>query len=96
MRVVPNARRSALKGVHGSALKVAVAGVPRKGKANQELVVFLSRLLSVDKGAVVLLSGEKSRDKIIFVEGLSPEEIRSRLEREDRRSKETSSGSCEE
>ena len=44
------------------ALRVAVAAVPDKGKANKELVKFLSKLL---KKKVVLVSGATSRLKIL-------------------------------
>jgi uncharacterized protein (TIGR00251 family) len=46
------------------ALKVAVKAVPEKGKANKEIVKFLGKLL---KKRVVIVSGLKSREKILKV-----------------------------
>lgn len=56
-------------GEHGDALKVRVAAPANEGKANAELVRFLARTLEVGRNSVQLLSGERSRDKVIRVPG---------------------------
>lgn len=56
-------------GEHGDALKVRVAAPANEGKANAELVRFLARALEVSRSSVELLSGERSRDKVIRVPG---------------------------
>ncbi|RMG12338.1 MAG: YggU family protein [Planctomycetota bacterium] len=75
----PGAARSAIQGVLGGALKVAVAAPPEKGKANKELTRFLARRLGVRRAQVSLVSGEASRSKTIRIDGLCEAEVRARL-----------------
>lgn len=75
----PGQPRSAVLGVHGQALKVAVAAPPEKGKANEELVRFLAKALGVGRGQVVLVSGQGSRDKAVRVEGIDRAALQERL-----------------
>ncbi len=78
IHVVPGARQTALAGLHGDRLKVKVAAVPEKGRANEELLAFLARLLKVPQKAVHLASGATSRAKVVAVHDLSPD-LESRL-----------------
>ncbi len=78
IHVVPGARQTALAGLHGDRLKVKVAAVPEKGRANEELLAFLARLLKVPQKAVHLTSGATSRSKVVAVHDLSPD-LESRL-----------------
>ena len=51
----------------------------RKGKANKELVGYLSQLLGVGKSQIEIARGHTSRNKLIAIGGLSQEEILKRL-----------------
>ncbi|MEI9894319.1 MAG: DUF167 domain-containing protein [Chthoniobacter sp.] len=82
LRVVPNARRSEVVGIHGEAIKVKVQAPAVEGKANEALRDFLAARLEVPARAVEIVSGGKSRDKIVAVEGLETDEARERLLRE--------------
>jgi uncharacterized protein len=77
----PRASRSRIVGVRGRALDVALAAPPVDGAANAELVLLLSRVLGVAKRDVTIVRGEGSRDKVVEVRSLAPEEIEARLER---------------
>jgi uncharacterized protein (TIGR00251 family) len=79
LRVVPNARRSEVVGVHGEAIKVKVQAPAVEGKANEALREFLAERLDVPAGAVEIISGGKSRDKMVAVEGLETAQARERL-----------------
>ena len=74
----PGASRSAIQGVVGDALKVAIAAPPEKGKANKALVAFLAKSLGLRRPQVELVAGPTSREKTLRVE-LSPTELRARL-----------------
>lgn len=78
LRVHPKARKDAVTGVHGGALKVSVTAPPEKGKANDAVVKLLAKALDLPKGAVAIVAGETSQDKTAVV-GLAPEEVRKRL-----------------
>jgi uncharacterized protein (TIGR00251 family) len=79
LRVVPNARRSEVVGVHGEAIKVKVQAPAVEGKANEALREFLAERLDVPARAVEIISGGKSRDKMVAVEGLETAQARERL-----------------
>lgn len=48
---------------------------PEKGKANQELIKFLSRELKVPKSFIKIISGEKSRMKEVFIRNIDSSKI---------------------
>ncbi len=78
----PGASRSAVQGLAGDALKVAIQAPPEKGKANDELVRFLAKALGLRRPQVTLVKGDTSRDKVVRIEGLSAEALRAALERQ--------------
>lgn len=71
----PGAKRTAVVGVHGDRLKIALASPPVDGKANATLIKYLSKELGVSKSSVRLLSGDTSREKRIEVVGLSTDDL---------------------
>jgi uncharacterized protein (TIGR00251 family) len=79
VRVQPNAARNEVVGFTSGVLQVRIAAPPVKGKANRELVDFLSHVLRVSKSRVAILKGHTARNKVIAVSGLSQEEISRRL-----------------
>lgn len=63
----PKASRTALVGVHGDALKIAVQAPPVEGEANQAITEFLAKLFEIPKREVKLCSGEQGRRKIFQI-----------------------------
>jgi hypothetical protein len=49
------------------AIEVEIAARPQNGEANAELIDYLSEVLQVRKKELTLISGDKSRDKVIVV-----------------------------
>lgn len=79
VRVSPNAPRNEIAGFAEGVLRVRVAAPPEKGKANRELISFLSRALDVDSGSLAVVRGHTGRSKLVAVSGLSQEELFRRL-----------------
>ncbi len=75
----PRASRTELAGAHGDALKIRLAAPPVEGAANRELVAFLAGRLRVPKSAIQIVKGERGREKLVEVAGVSEEEVRARL-----------------
>lgn len=75
----PKASRSEVVGWQEAALKVRIAAPPVDGKANAELVKFLTKYLGVSKRDVVLVSGEGSRRKVVEIAGLTEAELEAKL-----------------
>ena len=79
LRVYPNASRNEIVGFTDGVLRVKVSAPPTKGKANRELITFLSRLLGVGKGSISIIKGYTTRNKVVAIDGLSREEVMKRL-----------------
>ncbi|MCB9528729.1 MAG: YggU family protein [Myxococcales bacterium] len=81
VRVQPRARRSALAGVHGDALKVALQAPPVDGAANEALVKFLAGLCAVPPSSVRIVGGQTSRQKRVLFAALDAATVDARLRR---------------
>ena len=79
LRVHPGAGQNELAGFTAGVLQVRVAAPPVKGKANRELIAFLSEVLGVSKSSLTIVKGHTSHNKVIAVAGLSQEEVLQRL-----------------
>jgi uncharacterized protein len=79
VKVHPRAKKNAITGEVGDALKVALTAPPVDGKANAACIEFFAKLLNVPRPSVTIASGQSSRNKVIRVAGLSAEEVRRRL-----------------
>lgn len=79
LRVIPNAKRSEVVGEYGEAIKLKIAARAVDGKANEALLEFVADQLKVSRRTLELVSGEKSRDKTIAIEGLDLATVRTTL-----------------
>jgi uncharacterized protein (TIGR00251 family) len=79
IKVHPRAKKNAITGEVGDALKVALTAPPIDGRANEVCIEFFAKLLRVPRYSVTIASGQSSRNKVIRVAGLSAEEVRERL-----------------
>jgi uncharacterized protein len=80
VKVHPRAKKNAITGEVGDALKVALTAPPVDGKANEACIEFFAKLLKVPRSSVTIAAGQTSRNKVIRVTGLTAEEIRKRLQ----------------
>jgi uncharacterized protein (TIGR00251 family) len=79
VKVHPRAKKNAITGELGDALKLALTAPPIQGRANEACIEFFANLLAVPRSSVTIASGETSRRKVIRVAGLSADEVRRRL-----------------
>ena len=79
VKVHPRAKKNAITGEVGDALKLALTAPPVDGKANDACIEFFAKLLKVPRSSVTIAAGQNSRNKVIRVAGLSAEEVRQRL-----------------
>lgn len=77
--IQPKSSKSEIVGPHDGALKVRIAAPPIEGRANEELVEFLSDLLKIPKRDVVIAKGDTGRRKTVEILGLTPEQIKAKL-----------------
>jgi hypothetical protein len=81
VRVHPRARKNAITGEVGEALKLALTAPPLEGRANQACIDFLAEFLNVPRSSVTIAAGESSRNKLIRVSGMSAAQVEERLAR---------------
>jgi uncharacterized protein len=79
VKLHPRARKNAVIGELGDALKLSLTAPPVEGKANAACIQFLATLLKVPRSSVTIASGLSSRRKVIRVLGLSADELQKRL-----------------
>ena len=89
VHVVPNAKidkvvgelatASPSRGGHGGGIKMKLRAPAVEGKANAALIAFLAERLKVPTRTIVLLRGQKSRDKLLRINGLDEKDAQSRL-----------------
>ena len=79
IKVHPRARKNAITGVVGDALKLALTAPPVEGRANQAVIEFFADFFDIPRSSVTIASGETSRNKIVRIAGLSRETVEQRL-----------------
>lgn len=75
VRVKPRSSVSEVVGLEGGALVVKVSAPPVDGRANRAVCELVADLVGVGKSSVTVERGERSRDKVVTVEGLSQEQV---------------------
>ena len=81
VRLTPRSARDEIVGWQEGCLWVRVSAPPVEGKANIALERLLAKALGVPKVAVGLVSGARSREKTVVIDGLSRDEALERLRR---------------
>jgi hypothetical protein len=79
VRVHPRAKKDAITGVFGDALKLSLTTPPIEGRANQACIEFFAKLFKVPRASVTIAAGETSRNKVIRVAGITAEQGLDRL-----------------
>jgi len=69
IKVIPNQPQIELRGLMAdNTLKIALKAAPEKGKANKELIKFLSTELEIPSENIKISSGLTSRIKVLSIE----------------------------
>lgn len=77
-RVIPRASRNAIE-TDGKRLIARVTAAPEGGRANAAVEALIAKRLGVAKRDVAIVSGRKSRDKRIRIDGMSAAAVLERL-----------------
>ncbi len=76
VRVVPkSSRNEVVEFMDDGTVRIHLTAPPVEGKANRLLIEFLSELFQVKPSRVAIVAGEKSKNKIVSIDGLSPSEV---------------------
>ena len=69
VKIIPNSSKNEIVGIIDNALKIKLDAPPVEGKANEKCIKFLSKLLNVPKTSISITSGERSKNKTLFIKG---------------------------
>jgi len=78
IRVIPNAKSSEVAGKENGVWKIRLAAPPIEGRANKELIDFLSDKLDTPKSTIRILRGQNSKCKTLDIPG-NAQDIEERL-----------------
>ncbi|MDP9263265.1 MAG: DUF167 domain-containing protein [Acidobacteriota bacterium] len=79
VRVHPRARKNAVTGVLGKALKLSLTAPPAEGRANHACIEFLAEVLRLPRSSVTIAAGHASRNKVVRVSGLAASAVAERI-----------------
>ena len=75
VRIQPRSSKNGVLRREDGSLKIRLTAPPVDGAANEALVEFLSKTLSVSKSAVEIVSGHTSREKRVKISGMGEADI---------------------
>jgi uncharacterized protein (TIGR00251 family) len=79
IKVHPRAKKDAISGTVGDALKLSLTAPPVEGRANEACIRFFAEFLRVPRSSVTIAAGESSRNKVIRVHGITAAQVEERL-----------------
>lgn len=82
IKAQPGARRDAVAGLLGDAIKIRLQAPAVDGKANRALLAFMARRLGLKPRALHLVAGQSARLKIVEIRGLDENAAREALLRD--------------
>jgi uncharacterized protein (TIGR00251 family) len=80
VKVRPRAKKNAITGEVGGALKLSLTAPPLDGRANEACVEFIADMLNLPRSSVTIASGQTSRSKVIRVLGITAEYVHQKLQ----------------
>lgn len=76
--VKPNSKKQVID-FNPNFLSISLKSSPEKGKANRELLKYLSKILDIPISKIQLISGHTSRDKRILISDFESTQIKEKL-----------------
>ncbi|HLE73229.1 MAG TPA: DUF167 domain-containing protein [Anaerolineales bacterium] len=80
IRVTPRASRDEIIEVLADqTIKIRLSAPPVEGKANEALIEFLAKVLSVPRGRIEIIAGQTGRDKLVSILDMESSEAQARI-----------------
>jgi uncharacterized protein (TIGR00251 family) len=80
VKIKTRAKRSAICGRIGDAIKIDVAAPPVEGQANLELIRLIAELAAVPRSQVRVVVGRTNAKKLVEIDGIGLDEFLRRIE----------------
>lgn len=82
VHVTPRAKRSEIRGIlDDGSIRIRVHAQAEEGKANDELLSYLGKILDIPKSRIEIVAGLYSRKKIIVIYELNPQDFQEIISR---------------
>ncbi len=75
VKVQPNSSKDRVVGEYADQIKIAVTVAPEKGKANKAVIKLFAKWLGIKSSDIQIISGETSRDKVLFIRNITEEDV---------------------
>lgn len=72
VKITPNAKKTEIISQNNGIFKIRIAAKPVDGKANEELIRFLSKEWKIPQSQIVIFQGLSSKNKVIEIPDGSP------------------------
>ncbi len=80
VRVTPRSSRNEVSEILADGtVKIRLTAAPVDGKANENLVEYLAKVLDINKSSIEIVAGMTGREKLVTILGLSPEDVQTRI-----------------
>jgi uncharacterized protein (TIGR00251 family) len=79
VKAVPGSSRDTITGWLGSRLKIRVRAPAESGKANKAIIALMANMLDIPKRSLRIVTGSASPLKILEIDGVSEEQLESKL-----------------
>lgn len=79
VRVKPRASQTRVEGERGGRLIIQVTAPPLDGRANEAVCKLLAKALGMPASRVTIVGGERSRDKLVRIGGITVDTVAERL-----------------
>jgi uncharacterized protein (TIGR00251 family) len=80
VRVIPRASRNEIVEIlSDQTVKIRLKAPPVEGKANEELVKFLSKILGIPKSKFEIVGGRTGRDKLVSILDVQGDEVNKKI-----------------
>jgi hypothetical protein len=70
VKVEPRSSKAGIVGRYREGIKVRLTSPPVEGRANKELIHILSKTFGIKKEDVEIISGRKSKNKVVVLHGV--------------------------
>ena len=80
VRITPRTAKNEITEIlNDGTVKIRLTAPPVEGRANQWLIDFLAEVLNIKPARIEIISGLTSRDKIVSIMDMTPEEVQTRI-----------------
>lgn len=80
VRITPRSSKDEVSEIlDDGTIKLRITASPVEGAANRAVIQFLAKILEVPPSEIEIVAGATSRDKLITIANLTPEQVHARI-----------------